>query len=76
MTNEMRLFAKDAPNESFFSHKWCDWIKSLVQGGNVAMKVNNQLSPCERACSLMVMRVSVAPEVLGSTPAGSEYSRI
>ena len=29
------------------------------------MKVNNQLSPCERACSLMVMRVSIAHEVLG-----------
>jgi hypothetical protein len=28
--DEMRLFAKDAPNERFFSHKLCDWSKSLV----------------------------------------------
>jgi hypothetical protein len=34
--DKMRFFfAKDAPNESFFSHKWRDWIKSLVQGGNM-----------------------------------------
>ena len=31
---------------------------------------------CERACSLVVTRASVAPEILGSTPHGSEYSGI
>jgi uncharacterized membrane protein YfhO len=30
----------------------------------------------ERACSLVVTRASVTPEVLGSTSHGSEFSRI
>jgi hypothetical protein len=30
----------------------------------------------ERACSLVVTRVSVAPQVLSSTPCGSEFLRI
>ena len=30
----------------------------------------------ERACSLVIIRASVAPEVPGSTPYGSEYSGI
>ena len=30
----------------------------------------------ERACSLVVTRTSVAPQILGSTPYRSEYSRI
>ncbi|WVZ95111.1 hypothetical protein U9M48_040913 [Paspalum notatum var. saurae] len=25
-----------------FSHTWCDWIRSFVQGGNVAINVNGQ----------------------------------
>ena len=31
---------------------------------------------CEMACSLVVTRVSVAPEILGSTPHRNKYSGI
>ena len=26
-----------------FSQKWCSWIQSFVQGGNVGIKVNGQM---------------------------------
>ena len=38
------------------------------------MICGHQLYHRERACSLIVARASVAPEVLSSTPHGSEYS--
>jgi len=28
-----------------FSQKWCSWIQSFVQGGNVGIKVNDQMGP-------------------------------
>jgi hypothetical protein len=31
---------------------------------------------CKRACSLVVIRVPVAPQILDSTPRGSEFLRI
>ncbi|KAL6598793.1 hypothetical protein ACP70R_046053 [Stipagrostis hirtigluma subsp. patula] len=39
-------------------------------------KRSNSLGQVERACSLVVTRASVAPQVLGSTSRGSEFSRI
>lgn len=28
-----------------FSEKWCDWIKKVVVGGTVSVKMNNQVGP-------------------------------
>jgi len=28
-----------------FSQKWCSWVKHFTQGGNVNIKVNDQLGP-------------------------------
>jgi len=28
-----------------FSETWCNWIKTFVQGGNVGIKINDQLGP-------------------------------
>ena len=29
----------------FFFQKWCSWIQSFVQGGNVGINVNDQMGP-------------------------------
>jgi hypothetical protein len=42
----------------------------------VSYVIIKNLEGRERACSLVVTRASVAPDVLGSTPHGSEFSRI
>ena len=26
-----------------FSHKWCEWIESFIQGGHVGIKINDQI---------------------------------
>jgi len=26
-----------------FSQKWCEWIKSFIQGGHVGIKINDQI---------------------------------
>jgi hypothetical protein len=26
-----------------FSHKWCSWVQQFTQGGNVNIKLNDQL---------------------------------
>jgi len=28
-----------------FSETWCNWIKTFVQGGNVGIKINDQIGP-------------------------------
>ena len=40
------------------------------------LKKKSKNTWCERACSLVVTRASIAPKVLSSTPRGSEFSRI
>jgi hypothetical protein len=37
---------------------------------------NNYVHSCEMACNLLVIRAPVEPQVLGSTPCGSEFLRI
>ena len=26
-----------------FSHKWCEWIESFIQGGHVGIKINDHI---------------------------------
>ncbi|WVZ82121.1 hypothetical protein U9M48_029422 [Paspalum notatum var. saurae] len=37
-----RLMIRYTMRMKGFSHTWCDWIRSFVQGGNVAINVNGQ----------------------------------
>jgi hypothetical protein len=62
-----------------FARTWRDayfqMFDKLLWGLEIFVAVRRCLGS-ERACSLVVTRAPVAPQVLGSTPRGSEFLRI
>jgi hypothetical protein len=38
-------FLQQAMQMKGFSHKWCDWVQSIVSRGHVGVKVNDEIGP-------------------------------
>ena len=38
-------FLQQAMRMKGFSQKWCDWVQSIVSGGHVGVKVNDEIGP-------------------------------
>jgi hypothetical protein len=37
------LFVRQVREMKGFSNKWCQWIESIIQGGHVGIKINDQV---------------------------------
>ena len=77
VTVKQVLYIYSAPN---YINWWIAQLTVYNKSSLIFFILTVATSKCtcirERACSLVVTRASVAPEVLGSTPHGSEYSGI
>jgi hypothetical protein len=40
-----RPFVRKVLEMKGFSSQWCQWIDSIIQGGHVGIKVNDQVGP-------------------------------